>query len=58
MEMWHQKETFSSRQKRQIILNRFIIFYNVVKPLKGIDNMTLYEKLTDYFYPKTVNSAS
>jgi transposase InsO family protein len=58
MEMWHQKETFSSRQKRQIGLNRFINFYNVVKPHKGIDHMTPYEKLTDYFYPQTVNNAS
>jgi transposase InsO family protein len=57
MEMWHQKETFSSRQTRRISLNRFINFYNVVKPHKGIDNMTPYEKLTGYFYPETVNNA-
>ena len=57
MEMWHQKETFSSRQNRQISLNRFINFYNVVKPHKGIDNMTPYEKLTGYFYPETINNA-
>lgn len=57
MEMWHQKEVFSSRQKRQISLNRFINFYNVVKPHKGIDKMTPYEKLTGYFYPETVNNA-
>ena len=55
--MWHQKETFSSRQNRRISLNRFINFYNVVKPHKGIDNMTPYEKLTGYFYPETVNNA-
>ena len=55
--MWHQKETFSSRQNRQISLNRFINFYNVVKPHKGVDNMTPYEKLTNYFYPKTVNNS-
>ena len=58
MDMWHQKETFSSRQKGQISLNRFINFYNVVKPHKGIDNIILYEKLTDYFYPKIVNNVT
>ena len=39
IEMWHQEETFSSRQKRRGNLNRFINFYNVVKPHKGIDNI-------------------
>ena len=50
MEMWHQQETFRDRKSRQISLLRFINFYNTVKPHKGIDDMTPYEKLLDYFY--------
>jgi transposase InsO family protein len=50
MEMWHQQETFRDRKNRQISLLRFINFYNTVKPHKGIDNMTPYEKLLDYFH--------
>lgn len=50
MEMWHQKEVFKDRDNRHISLLRFINFYNTVKPHKGIDNMTPYEKLLDYFY--------
>jgi hypothetical protein len=52
MEMWHQRETFESRKNRQVSLLRFINLYNTVKPHKGIDNMTPYEKLLDYFYGK------
>lgn len=50
MEMWHYKEVFKDRKSRQVSLLRFINFYNTVKPHKGIDNMTPYEKLLDYFY--------
>ncbi len=50
MEMWHHQETFRDRKTRQISLLRFINFYNTVKPHKGIDDMTPYEKLLDYFY--------
>jgi transposase InsO family protein len=50
MEMWHQKEIFQNRKARQISLLRFVNFYNTVKPHKGIDGMTPYEKLLDYFY--------
>lgn len=50
MEMWHQKEIFRDRKARQISLRRFVNFYNTVKPYKGIDGMTPYEKLLDYFY--------
>jgi len=50
MEMWHQRERFQDRKNRQISLLRFINFYNTVKPHKGIDNMTPYEKLIEYFY--------
>lgn len=52
MEMWHDKERFSSRVHRQTSLNRFINFYNMVKPHKGINNMTPNEMLLNYFYPE------
>ncbi len=54
MEMWHQQEMFRDRKSRQISLMRFINFYNKVKPHKGIDNMTPYEKLLEYFYGQNV----
>jgi transposase InsO family protein len=49
MEMWHAKYIFDSRQDRQIALARFVNFYNTVKPHTGINNMTPYELLTEYF---------
>lgn len=52
MDMWHNKERFTSRKQRQTSLIRFINFYNTVKPHKGIDNKTPYEKLIEYFYPE------
>jgi len=54
MEMWHQKEMFRDRKSRQISLQRFINFYNTVKPHKGIDDMTPYEKLLHYFFDENV----
>jgi transposase InsO family protein len=54
MEMWHTREQFKDRNHRQVSLLRFINFYNTVKPHKGIDNMTPYERLLDYFYGKKV----
>ena len=52
MEMWHNQERFASRKQRHTSLVRFINYYNTVKPHKGIDNLTPYEKLTEYFYPE------
>ena len=49
MEMWHQKTAFTSREHRNQELIRFINYCNKVKPHKGIDNQTPYEKLTEYF---------
>ncbi len=49
MEMWHERNIFASRQERQIGLARFVNFYNTVKPHAGINNLTPYEFLTDYF---------
>ena len=50
MEMWHDKELFQDRKNREISLLRFVNYYNTVKPHKGIDDMTPYEKLLEYFY--------
>ena len=50
MDMWHTKEQFTDRKQRQISMLRFINFYNTVKPHKGIDGMTPYEKLLEHFY--------
>ena len=49
MDMWHSQQCFASRKDRLISLARFINFYNTVKPHTGINNMTPYEKLTEYF---------
>jgi len=53
MDMWHTKEIFLDRKQRQISLLRFINFYNTVKTHKGIDGITPYEKLYEYFYGNT-----
>lgn len=49
MDMWHQQHSFQGREDRQTSLNRFINFYNTVKPHKGIDSLTPYEKLISYY---------
>jgi transposase InsO family protein len=49
MEMWYAQQTFTDREDRKRSLARFINFYNTVKPHKGIDNYTPYEKLQNYF---------
>ena len=49
MEMWHDRNHFDSRQERQTGLARFINFYNTVKPHAGINNMTPYELLIEFF---------
>jgi len=50
MDMWHKKQKFKDRKQRRVSLLRFINFYNTVKPHKGIDGITPYEKLFEYFY--------
>ena len=52
LEMWCRKTEFKSRVHRQQELIRFVNYYNIVKPHKGIDNLTPMEKLITYFYPK------
>ena len=49
MEMWHDKMQFSDSMHRQLELNRFINFYNTVKPHKSLNNLTPYETLQTYF---------
>jgi transposase InsO family protein len=49
LDMWHAKTAFASRQDRQLSLARFVNFYNTVKPHAGINNMTPYEKLSEFF---------
>ncbi len=49
MEMWYYQQSFTDREDRKRSLARFINFYNTVKPHKGIDNLTPYEKLQQYF---------
>ncbi len=49
MEMWHQKTEFTSRDHRNQELIRFINYYNTIKPHKGIEDKTPYEKLVEYF---------
>ena len=49
-DMWHSKHHFKGRQQRNMSLLRFINFYNIVKPHKGLDGKTLYEKLYGDFY--------
>ena len=49
MEMWHNKTFFTSHEQRRTELRRFLNFYNAVKPHKGIDNLTPFEKIDMYF---------
>jgi transposase InsO family protein len=52
MEMWHHKTKFTSSAHRKTELNRFVNFYNTVKPHKGIEGLTPMEKLLEYFFPE------
>lgn len=49
MEMWHNQEEFMSSDDRKKKLKRFLNYYNTVKPHKGIDGLTPYEVLENYF---------
>lgn len=49
MEMWHNREEFMSSDDRKKKLKRFLNYYNTVKPHKGINGLTPYEVLENYF---------
>ncbi|WP_371113312.1 integrase core domain-containing protein [Nitrosomonas sp. Nm33] len=49
MQMWHDKTNFKDCTDRQTQLDRFINFYNTVKPHKSLSNSTPYEILQHYF---------
>lgn len=51
-QMWHSKTKFKSNIHRKQELIRFVNYYNTVKPHKGIDGLTPFEKLINYFYPE------
>ena len=53
MEMWHQKNTFTSRKERNISLKRFCNWYNTVKPHKWIWDKTPYEMIEDFYFWNT-----
>jgi transposase InsO family protein len=55
-EQWHSINQFSNRKERQLSLNRFINYYNTVKPHAGINKVTPLEKLINYFF-ESVNNA-
>lgn len=49
MEMWHNREEFVNSEDRKKKLKRFLNYYNTVKPHKGINGLTPYEILENYF---------
>lgn len=54
MDMWYNKHEFKNYEHRKKELIRFGNYYNMVKPHKGIDNLTPHEKLLEYFFPQKV----
>jgi transposase InsO family protein len=54
MDMWHNKTHFMGRKHRRVALNRFVNYYNTVKPHKGINGFTPYELLEEFFYRQPV----
>ena len=54
MDMWHRKNSFSTRKERKISLKRFVNWYNTVKPHKWINNLTPYEMIELFYYPEKV----
>ncbi len=54
MGMWHRLEEFTSRNQRQISLNRFINYYNTAKPHASLKDKTPFEQLIEYFFKEQV----
>jgi transposase InsO family protein len=54
MDMWHCQEEFTSRDQRQISLNRFINYYNTAKPHASLKGKTPFEQLIEYFFKEQV----
>jgi transposase InsO family protein len=52
MEQWHETHQFNSSAHRKNELNRYINYYNGVKPHKSLDGLTPHEKLVEYFFPE------
>jgi len=50
MDMRHSKEEYTSRDHRRKSLKRFVNRYNCVKPHKGINDMTPYEIIDDFYH--------
>ena len=50
MDMWHDKEQFSSRQQRQESLVKFVNFYNTVKGHASLNGRTPLDQLKAYFF--------
>lgn len=55
-ESWHQANHFNNREERRLTLNRFINYYNLVKPHASLESKTPMEILINYFY-QSVNNA-
>ena len=52
MEQWHEKTEFQSSVHRKNKLKKFVKWYNWVKPHKGIGDLTLGDKLSEFFTPR------
>lgn len=50
-EGWHDQTHFQSSAHRKQELRRWVNWYNLVKPHKGLEGKTPMEQLIDYFYP-------
>jgi transposase InsO family protein len=55
-ENWHASNHFTNREERKLTLNRFINYYNLVKPHASLNKQTPMEILINYFY-QSVNNA-
>ncbi|MCF7805936.1 MAG: integrase core domain-containing protein [Candidatus Marinimicrobia bacterium] len=54
MEGWHGQTHFNSSAHRKQERRRWVNWYNLVKPHKGIEGKTPMEQLIAYFYPEAL----